>query len=115
MPNSYQYTVTGRFLRYVQVDTQSDPHSDSFPSSEKQKDLGRILVQELLETGIDDARMDNNGYVHATIRSNTEKKVPVLCFCSHMDTAPDCSGAGVKPILHRKFDGTDIILPDAPP
>jgi tripeptide aminopeptidase len=114
MSNSYQYTVTGRFLRYVQVDTQSDPHSDSFPSTEKQKDLGRILVQELTAMGLTDARMDDNAYVHATIPSNSDRKVPVVCFCSHMDTAPDCSGTGVTPIIHRNYDGTDIVLPDDP-
>jgi len=106
------HTVTERFLRYVQIDTQSDPLSKTFPSTEKQKDLGRILVEELLEMGITDAHMDEHGYVYATIPSNTDKNVPVLCFCSHMDTSPDSSGKGVKPLIHKDYDGTDIILPD---
>lgn len=104
--------IAERFMRYVKVDTQSDPHSASFPSTEKQKDLSRILVQELLAMGIVDAHLDEFGYVYATIPSNTEKKVPVVCFCSHVDTAPDCSGANVKPILHLNYQGADIVLPD---
>lgn len=105
------YTVTDRFLRYVKVDTQSDPASNSCPSTSKQKDLGRILVQELLELGINDAHLDEHGYVYATIPSNTSKKVPVICFCSHMDTSPDCSGKNVNPVVHTKYNGQDIILP----
>lgn len=99
-------------MRYVQVDTQSDPTSPSQPSTEKQKDLSRILVQELLAIGITDAELDEHGYVYATIPATTDKSVPVLCFCSHVDTAPDCSGKGVKPLLHSKYDGSDIVLPD---
>jgi tripeptide aminopeptidase len=107
----------GYFLRYVLVDTQSDPNSDSNPSTEKQKDLSRILVQDLLDMGISDAHLDEWGYVYATIPSNAErrpsaKKVPTICFCSHVDTSPDCSGAGVKPLVHFNWDGSDIILPD---
>jgi tripeptide aminopeptidase len=109
------FTVTSRFLKYVTIDTQSDPASDSVPSTEKQFDLAIILVNELLAMGIDDAHLDEFGYVYATIPSNTAKNsVPVICFCSHMDTAPDCSGAGVKPIVHKNYQGTDIILPDDP-
>jgi tripeptide aminopeptidase len=106
------HTVTERFLRYVQIDTQSDPNSNTYPSTEKQKDLGRLLVKELLEIGISDAHMDEHCYVYATIPSNTSKKVPVICFCSHMDTSPDCSGKDVKPIVHKKYDGKDIVLPN---
>lgn len=110
-----EFTVTERFLRYVTVDTQSDPASFSIPSTEKQKDLGHILVKELMAMGIDDAHLDEFGYVYATISANTAKSnVPVICFCSHMDTAPDCSGTGVKPILHKNYQGADIILPDDP-
>ncbi len=105
------YTVTERFLRYVKIDTQSDPNSSTCPSTEKQKNLGRLLVAELLEMGIVDAEMDENGYVYATIPSNTDKKVPVICFCSHMDTSPDCSGENVNPIIHKNYDGKDIVLP----
>lgn len=110
----YAYTVADRFMRYVQVDTQSDPESTSFPSTEKQKDLGRMLKQELKLMGLSEVEMDEHGYVFGTIPSTTEKVVPVICFCSHMDTAPDCSGAHVKPILHKNYQGADIILPDDP-
>jgi len=104
------YTVTERFLRYVKIDTQSDPESNSCPSTEKQKDLGQLLVKELLQMGITDAHIDNYGYVYATIPGNTNKKVPVICFCSHMDTSPDCSGKNVNPQLIKNYDGKDIIL-----
>lgn len=112
--DNYSYTVLDRFLRYVVVDTQSDPNATSFPSTEKQKDLGRILVKELLELGIGDAHMDQHGYVYATIPSNTNKNVPVICFCSHMDTSPDSSGKDVVPIIHRNYQGQPIVLPDDP-
>jgi tripeptide aminopeptidase len=108
-----RFTVTNRFLRYVTIDTQSDPTSLTFPSTQKQKDLGNLLVTELTEMGVLDAHLDQFGYVYATIPSNTDKSdVPVICFCSHMDTAPDCSGAGVKPLIHENYNGEDIILPD---
>ena len=112
MSLTIQHTVLDRFLKYVKIDTQSDPSSTTFPSTAKQKNLGRILVEELLELGLSDAEMDEHGYVYATIPSNTTKRVPVICFCSHMDTSPDCSGAGVKPIIHKNYDGSDLILPD---
>ncbi len=104
------HTVTERFLKYVKIDTQSDPASPTCPSTEKQKDLGRVLVEELLAMGITDAHMDENGYVYGTIPSNTNKKVPVICFCSHMDTSPDCSGKNVNPQVHKNYDGKDIVL-----
>ncbi len=110
----FHHTVKERFLRYVQIDTQSDPTSTTTPSTEKQKDLGRLLVQELREMGLTDAELDEYGYVYATIPANTDKKVPVICFCAHMDTAPDCSGTGVKPIVHPNYQGQDLILPDDP-
>lgn len=100
-----------RFLNYVQVDTQSDQDSLTFPSTEKQKNLGKILVAELLEMGIKDAHMNEFGYVYATIETNSNKKVPVICFCSHMDTSPETSGANVKPIVHKNYPGGDIKLP----
>lgn len=106
------FTVTERFLRYVTIDTQSDPASVTFPSTEKQKNLSRLLVDELLAIGVTDAHLDEFGYVYATVPSNTHKPVPVICFCSHVDTAPDCSGANVKPIVHQNYQGQDIILPD---
>ena len=108
----YEFTATERFLRYVQVDTQSDPQSNTIPSTEKQKDLSKILVQELQHIGIRDAHLDEWGYVYATIPATTEKRVPVICFCAHVDTAPDSSGTGVKPIIHKNYKGQDIVLPD---
>lgn len=105
--------LTERFMRYVQVDTQSDPESDLFPTTEKQKDLGKILFEELRQMGLSDVEMDDYGYVYATIPSNSDNKdIPVICFCSHVDTAPDCRGTGVNPLLHRQYDGSDIVLPD---
>jgi tripeptide aminopeptidase len=99
-------------LRYVQIDTQSNPQSKTCPSTEKQKDLSRVLVQELQAMGIPDAHMDEHGYVYATIAANSAKQVPVICFCSHVDTAPDCTGTNVKPLIHENYDGGDIVLPD---
>ena len=105
--------VAERLMRYVQIDTQSDPESGSFPTSEKQKELSRLLAQELRGMGITDAATDEYGYVYATIPANSEKKnIPVICFCSHVDTAPDCSGTHVKPQYFRYYDGSDIVLPD---
>jgi tripeptide aminopeptidase len=114
MFTNYSFTTKDRFLRYVQIDTQSDPQSTTCPSTEKQKDLSRLLVKELLAMGITDAHLDDNGYVYATIPANTTKQVPVICFCSHVDTAPDCTGKDVKPIVHTNYDGGDIVLPDDP-
>ena len=106
--------VLDRFLRYVQVDTQADPNSTTTPSSAKQKNLGRMLVEELQALGIVDAQLDDNGYVYATLPANTDKAVPVICYCSHMDTSPDSSGTNVKPIVHKAYDGRDLVLPDDP-
>jgi tripeptide aminopeptidase len=111
---SFTHTVTERFLRYVLIDTQSDPSSRTCPSTEKQKDLGRLLAAELQAMGIRDAHLDEHGYVYATIPANTEKKVPVICFCSHMDTSPDCTGKGVRPQLVKNYRGGDIVLPGDP-
>ncbi|HEY4322707.1 MAG TPA: peptidase T [Mucilaginibacter sp.] len=112
---NFDFTVTGRFLKYVTIDTQSDPGSSSFPSTEKQKNLGHLLVSDLQAIGIKDAHLDQFGYVYATIPSNTEKEnIPVICFCSHMDTSPDGSGEDVKPIVHKNYQGADIILPGDP-
>lgn len=106
--------IAERLMRYVKIDTQSDPDSRSFPSTEKQKDLSRLLVSELLAMGIEDAHLDEWGYVYATIPSNSIKQVPVICLCAHVDTAPDSSGKDVKPILHEHYQGNDIVLPDDP-
>ena len=110
---SYKYTVEERFLKYVQIDTTSDPNSTTFPSTMKQKDLGKVLVNELLALGLKNVEMDQWGYVFATIPSNSSKtNVPTICLCAHMDTAPDCVGTNVKPIVHRNWDGSPITLPD---
>ena len=111
---TFTHTVTERFLRYVTIDTQSDPASPTCPSSEKQKDLGRLLVTELKAMGVADAHLDEHGYVYATIPANTDKNVPVICFCSHMDTSPDCSGKDVKPQVVKNYRGGDITLPADP-
>ena len=110
--NSSDFTCIDRFLRYVKIDTQSDHDSDTHPTTEKQKDLGRILVEELKAMGIKDAEMDEHCYVYATIPSNTNKAVPVICFCSHMDTSPDVSGKNVNPVIHKNYQGGDLILPN---
>lgn len=112
MFDNYRFTAADRFMKYVQVDTQSNPLSDSQPTTEKQKDLSRLLVDELQAMGIEDAVLDEHGYVYATIPSNTDKQVPVICFCAHVDTAPDASGKDVKPLLHKNYQGADIVLPD---
>jgi tripeptide aminopeptidase len=106
-----KHTALERFLKYVTIDTQSDPHSKTCPSTEKQKDLGRLLVEEMKTMGIKDAEMDTNGYVYGTIEANTTKEVPTLFFCSHMDTSPDSSGYNVKPIVHNNYQGQEIVLP----
>lgn len=112
--SNFNKTLEARFIKYAKIDTQSDPDSPTCPSTLKQKNLGRELVQELLEIGVSDAEMDNNGYVYGTIPSNSDKQLPVIFFCSHMDTSPDCSGENVKPIVHDKYQGQDLILPDDP-
>ena len=107
-----QLPIAERFMRYVQIDTQSDPDSTSFPSTDKQLNLAKLLVEELKDMGILQVALDAHGYVMATIPSNTVAQKPVLCFCAHMDTAPDCSGTNVKPILHKNYNGQPLVLPD---
>lgn len=109
---NYNFTCVERFLRYVKIDTQSDENSKNFPSTEKQKDLARLLVKELKEMGVENAVMDECGYVTATIESNINKKIPVIAFISHMDTSPAVSGKNVKPIIHKNYQGGDIKLPN---
>ena len=111
---TFSHTVTERFLRYVTIDTQSDPDSPRSPSTEKQKDLGRVLAAELKAMGVADAHLDDYGYVYGTIPANTDKKVPVICFCSHMDTSPDVTGKDVKPQIWKNYRGGDITLPGDP-
>lgn len=108
----YSFTAASRLMRYVQIDTQSDPHSGTQPSTEKQKNLSALLVDELQWMGLADAHLDEHGYVYATLPANTGKPVPEICFCAHVDTAPDASGTGVQPLLHPAYDGGDIVLPE---
>jgi tripeptide aminopeptidase len=111
---SEKYNVAERFMRYAQIDTTADPNSTSFPSSAKQRDLAQLLYNELIDLGLSDVEIDEWSYVFATIPSNVSQPLPTICFCSHMDTAPDCSGTDVKPILHRNYNGQPITLPDDP-
>jgi tripeptide aminopeptidase len=113
-PIKFDHAVTERLLRYVVIDTQSDPASPTCPSTEKQKDLGRLLAAELKQLGLADAHLDEHGYVYATIPATTAKRVPVICFCSHMDTSPDCSGKDVRPQIVKNYQGGDITLPGDP-
>jgi tripeptide aminopeptidase len=108
-------TLLSRFLRYVQIDTQSDETSKTFPSTSGQLVLLEMLKQQLIELGAADVQMTRHGYVMASIPANTRKaRVPTLAFLAHVDTAPDCSGKNVKPIVHRKYDGRVIKFPDKP-
>lgn len=108
---NYQFTCVNRFLQYVKYDTQSDEESTSFPSSEKQKNLSRLLVEELKQLGVSDAHMDDWGYVMASLPSNTSKKVEPIGFIAHVDTSPAVSGANVITVIHRNYRGGDIKLP----
>ena len=114
MFTGHSSSIAERFIRYAQIDTQSDPGSNTQPSTSKQLDLSRLLLDELKAIGLTEAEIDQNGYVYASIPSNTEKNVPIICFCAHVDTAPDCKASDVKPILHKNYSGEDIILPDDP-
>ena len=114
MPSVYPSSLVDRFFRYAQIDTQSDPDSVSQPSTAKQLDLSRLLLEELKMLGLSDVELDENGYLYASIPSNTGKTVPVICFCAHVDTSPDCKASEVKPLLHKNYDGGDIVLPDDP-
>lgn len=105
-------SLLDRFKQYVQIDTQSDASSPTVPSTAKQKNLGELLVQQLLEMGVEDAHMDEKGYVYATVPASAgAEDKPAVCFCAHMDTSPEYSGAGVIPTLHEDYDGGDIHLP----
>ena len=112
--STYSFSSKDRFLTYVKIDTQSDPKSATSPSTEKQKDLALLLVKELHDLGISNAHTNEYGYVYAHLESNVLIDVPAICFCAHMDTSPDCSGFGVKPIIHQNYQGKDIVLPDDP-
>src|SRR5450432_3456545 len=112
--SGYPSALVDRFFRYVQIDTQSNPDSAAQPSTAKQLDLSRVLFEELNLLGLTEVELDENGYLYATIPSNSEKPVPVICFCAHVDTSPDCKASGVRPLLHKNYMGEDIILPDDP-
>lgn len=111
-PNSFP-TLPDRFIRYARIDTEANPQSDSYPSSEKQKELSRLIVSELQAAQIQ-CESNEYGYVYAWIPSNSDKPIPGICFCAHLDTAPDCSGTNVKPILHTNYQAHNIVLPDDP-
>lgn len=102
-----------RFISYVKVDTQSDENSETCPSTEKQWNLARLLVEELKQIGMTEVTLDDNGYVMATLPANTDKAAPVIGFLAHMDTSPDYSGTNVKPKLVENYDGGDIVLHEA--
>lgn len=113
MMNQLKENLISRFFRYVKIDTQSNPESSLSPSTEKQKNLGKKLVQELKSLGIENAEMDEFCVVYATLAGNSEKAdIPKIMFCSHIDTSPDCSGAFVMPIIHKNYQGQDLVLPD---
>jgi tripeptide aminopeptidase len=105
-------SIIERFFRYAKIDTQSDPTSNTQPSTAKQLDLSRLLLDELSLLGLDELELDEFGYLYASLPSNSEKNVPVICFCAHVDVSPDCKASEVKPILHKNYSGEDIILPD---
>ena len=102
--------LTQRFLKYVSFDTQSSDSSETTPSTPKQMIFAEYLRDELISIGLQDVELDANGYLYATLPSNTDKPVPTIGFIAHMDTSPDCSGKDVKPRIIEKYDGTDIVL-----
>ncbi len=114
MTNDILTPLTERFFRYARIDTQSDPLSLTQPSSSRQLVFSRMLLEELQAMGLSETELDENGYVYATIEANTDKSTPVICFCAHVDTSPDCKASDVKPLLHKNYSGGDIILPDDP-
>jgi tripeptide aminopeptidase len=111
---NYEHTVLDRFLDYVKYDTQSAEESETYPSTGKQKILGQVLVEDLKEIGLSDVKMDEHGYVTATLEANTKKKIPAIGLIAHMDTSPDVSGKDVKPHIHNNYQGGDIHLPGDP-
>jgi tripeptide aminopeptidase len=112
-PN-YKFTCVDRFLKYVKYDTQSNEDSTTFPSDPKQLELSKVLVEELKQIGLKDAVMDEYGYVMATLPSNTTKNVSTIGFIAHVDTSPAVTGANVNPIVHKNYQGEDIVLPKDP-
>ena len=115
MPQPFVTSASGRFLRYVTIDTQSDDQSQTYPSTAKQLVLLNQLVAELGEIGVADAAIDQYGYVMATIPATAGKEqVPVVGFVAHVDTSPEVSGAHVRPLVHKNYNGRDLVLPDEP-
>ncbi len=102
--------VQERFLEYVKINTKSDEESESIPSTKCQLDLAKVLEKELKEIGLSDVKLDEFGYVYATLKANTDKKIPTIGFISHMDTAPDMSGENVKPQFVKDYNGDVIVL-----
>ncbi len=102
--------IIDRFIKYVTIDTESNPNNPNFPSTEKQWDLAHLLVKELQEIGLDDVSLDENCYIMATLPSNLTYEVPTIGFVAHIDTSPDFTGANVKPQIHENYDGKDIVL-----
>lgn len=102
--------ITNRFIKYVQIDTESDPNNPAFPSTEKQWNLAHVLVEDLKSIGMENITLDDNCYIMATLPSNIEYKVPTIGFVAHIDTSPDFTGANVKPQIHENYDGGDILL-----
>lgn len=107
---NYKFTVVDRFLKYVKYDTQSKEDSPTFPSDPKQLELSKDLVKELKELGLEDAHIDANGYVIATLPSNTDKDVDTISFIAHVDTSPAVSGKNVNPQIHKDYQGGDIVV-----
>ena len=102
--------IIDRFVKYIKIDTQSDPENPAFPSTEKQWDLAKILVEDLKEIGMQDVTLDDNCYIMATLPSNVDFNVPVIGFIAHIDTSPDYTGTNVNPQFHPNYDGKDIVL-----
>jgi tripeptide aminopeptidase len=103
-------SLLDRFLRYVKVETTAVDETESYPSSKGQLELGKLLVKELLALGLKDAKQNKHGIVHATIPGNV-KGAPTIAWLAHMDTSPEASGKNVKPVVHEKYNGKDIVLP----
>ncbi len=106
----FKEKLLDRFLRYVRIDTQSDPNSSTFPSTKKQFDLLRLLVDELHSLGLKDAHVDEHGYVMATLEANTDKNIPVIGFLAHVDSSPDMAASDIKPRVIENYSGGDILL-----
>ena len=102
--------LTQRFIKYITIDTQSDPENPAFPSTEKQWDLANVLVKDLNDIGLQDVVLDDNCYIMATLPSNVSFKVPTIGFIAHIDTSPDYTGTNVNPQIHKNYDGKDMLL-----